>query len=88
MKLKYLEKDIYGFEPLIALNGGLDGSSMLNKVIKKSSSLIKVGGKLILEIGFDQKFKTMKYLKKENFYVNKVVKDYGNNDRCIISTKI
>lgn len=87
-KLKYLEKDIFGFEPLIALEGGLDGSSILNKVIKKSSSLLKVGGKLILEIGFDQKLKTMKFLKNEGFYVNKVVKDYGNNDRCIISTKI
>ena len=88
LKLKYLEKDIYGFEPLIALEGGLDGSSMLNKVIKKSSSLIKVGGKLILEIGFDQKLKTIGLLKNEGFYVNKVIKDYGNNDRCIISTKI
>ena len=87
-KLKYLDKDIFSFEPLIALEGGLDGSSMLNKVIKKSSSLLKVGGKLILEIGFDQKLKTMKFLKNEGFYVNKVVKDYGNNDRCIISTKI
>ena len=88
LKLKYLEKDIFSFEPLIALEGGLDGSSILNKVIKKSSSLLKVGGKLILEIGFDQKLKTMKSLKNEGFYVNKVVKDYGNNDRCIISTKI
>ena len=88
LKLKYLDKDIYSFEPLIALEGGLDGSSILNKVIKKSSSLLKVGGKLILEIGFDQKLKTMKFLKNEGFYVNKVVKDYGNNDRCIISTKI
>ena len=87
-KLKYLDKDIFGFEPLIALEGGLDGSSILNKVIKKSSSLLKVGGKLILEIGFDQKLKTMKFLKNEGFYVNKVVKDYGNNDRCIVSTKI
>ena len=86
-KLKYLDKDIFGFEPLIALEGGLDGSSMMNKVIKKSFSLLKVGGKLILEIGFDQKLKTMKFLKNEGFYVNKVVKDYGNNDRCIISTK-
>ena len=86
-KLKYLDKDIFGFEPLIALEGGLNGSSVLNKVIKKSSSLLKVGGKLILEIGFDQKLKTMKFLKNEGFYVNKVVKDYGNNDRCIISTK-
>ena len=88
LKLKYLDKDIFGFEPLIALEGGLDGSSILNKVIKKSSSLLKVGGKLILEIGFDQKLKTMKFLKNEGFYVNKVVKDYGNNDRCIVSTKI
>ncbi len=87
-KLKYLDKDIFGFEPLIALEGGLDGSSILNKVIKKSSSLLKVGGKLILEIGFDQKLKTMKFLKNEGFYVNKVVKDYGKNDRCIVSTKI
>ena len=87
-KLKYLDKDIFGFEPLIALEGGLDGSSILNKVIKKSSSLLKVGGKLILEIGFDQKLKTMKFLKNEGFYVNRVVKDYGNNDRCIISTKV
>ena len=86
-KLKYLDKDIFGFEPLIALEGGIDGSSILIKVIKKSSSLLKVGGKLILEIGFDQKLKTMKFLKNEGFYVNKVVKDYGKNDRCIISTK-
>ena len=87
LKLKCLDKDIFDFEPLIALEGGLNGSSVLNKVIKKSSSLLKVGGKLILEIGFDQKLKTMKFLKNEGFYVNKVVKDYGNNDRCIISTK-
>ena len=88
VKLKYLDKDIFGFEPLIALEGGLNGSSILNKVIKKSSNLLRVGGKLILEIGFDQKLKTMKLLKNEGFYVNKVVKDYGNNDRCIVSTKI
>ena len=25
---------------------------------------------------------------KDGFYINKSIKDYGNNDRCIISTKI
>ena len=86
--IKYLEKDIVDFEPKLALEGGLDGSLKLKKVIKKSSNLIKVGGKLVLEIGFDQKFKVMRLLKDEGFYVNKTVKDYGNNDRCIVSTKI
>ena len=60
---------------------------LIYKVIKKSSSLLKVGGKLLLEIGFDQKFKVMKQLRASNFYVNKIVKDYNNIDRCIVSTK-
>ena len=87
LSIKYLEKDIIDFEPKLALEGGLDGSLIFKKVIKKSSNLIKVGGKLVLEIGFDQKQMVMKLLKNEGFYINKIVKDYGNNDRCIISTK-
>ena len=87
LELKYLDKDIIGYEPLVSLNGGLDGSFVLNKVIKKSSSLLKIGGKLVLEIGFDQKFKVMSLLKKKRFFINKVIKDYANKDRCIIATK-
>ena len=87
LELKYLDRDIIGFEPLVSLSGGLDGSFVLNKVIKKSSSLLKIGGKLVLEIGFDQKYKVMSLLKKKEFYINKIVKDYANNERCIIATK-
>ncbi len=87
-KIKYLDKDINSFEPLVSLKGGPNGSSVLNKVIKKSSNLIKVGGKLVLEIGYDQKYIVMDLLKREGFYINKLVKDYANNDRCIIATKL
>ena len=87
-KLKYLERDVIKFEPKLALNGGLDGLSEIRKVIKKSSELIKKNGKLILEIGFDQKNKVINLLKKEGFYINSVQKDHANNDRCIVSTKI
>ena len=87
-KLKYLERDVAEFEPRIALNGGLDGLSEIRKVIKKSSELIKKNGKFVLEIGFDQKNKVIKLLKKEGFYINSTQKDLANNDRCIVSTKI
>ena len=86
--LQYLDKDIKRFEPKIALDGGLDGLSEIRKVINKSSDLMKNNGKLILEVGFDQKFKVKKILKEKGFYINRVLKDLGNNDRCIISTKI
>ncbi|MDA9065491.1 peptide chain release factor N(5)-glutamine methyltransferase [Candidatus Pelagibacter sp.] len=88
LSLKYLEKDVVNFEPKLALSGGFDGFSKIRKVINKASILIKKNGKFILEIGFNQKNKVIKILKKEGFYVNKAIKDYGNNDRCIISTKI
>ena len=86
--LKYLEKDVINFEPKLALNGGQDGLSEIRKVIKKSSELIKIKGKLILEIGFDQKEKVKKLLNKKGFYINKVIKDLAKNDRCVICTKI
>ena len=87
-EIKYLDKDINSFEPLVSLKGGPNGSSVLNKVIKKSSNLIKVGGKLVLEIGYDQKYIVKDLLKREGFYINKLVKDYANNDRCIVATKL
>jgi release factor glutamine methyltransferase len=86
--LKYLESDVINFEPKLALDGGFDGLSVIRKVIKKSSELLKKNGKFILEIGFDQKNKVIKLLNNKGFYINSTVKDLANNDRCIISTKI
>tara|TARA_B100001057_G_scaffold407918_1_gene421969 strand:- start:62 stop:904 length:843 start_codon:yes stop_codon:yes gene_type:complete len=85
--LKYLEKDVINFEPKLALNGGIDGLSEIRKVINKSSELIKKNGKLIVEIGFDQKNKIKKLLIEKGFYINKFLKDYAGKNRCIISTK-
>jgi release factor glutamine methyltransferase len=83
-----LESDVLKFEPKLALDGGLDGLSVIRKVIKKSSELLKKNGKFILEIGFDQKNKVIKLLNNKGFYINSTVKDLANNDRCIVSTKI
>ena len=86
--LKNLDKDVLNFEPKLALDGGLDGLSEIRKVIKTSSELIKLNGKLILEIAHDQKKMVKKMLNDYGFFINKVAKDLANNNRCIVSTKI
>tara|TARA_Y100000389_G_scaffold149734_1_gene149161 strand:- start:66 stop:908 length:843 start_codon:yes stop_codon:yes gene_type:complete len=86
--IKYLEKDVVSFEPKLALSGGLDGFTEIKKVVKKARTLIKKNGKFILEIGFNQKDRTKVILNNEGFFINKAIKDYGNNNRCIIATKI
>ena len=85
--LSKLDKDVKKYEPKLALDGGLEGLSVIRKVIKKSTELIKINGKLILEIGYDQREPVKKMLNENNFYINGILKDLAKNDRCIISTK-
>ena len=88
LNLRFLSEDIRNYEPVLALDGGYDGYSKIINVIEKSSKLIKIKGKLILEIGFWQLNKSMKVLRQNGFYINKVSKDLAGINRCIISTKI
>ena len=88
LDLNKLDKDVINYEPRLALDGGLDGLSKIRKIIKKTSELIKLNGKLIIEIANDQKIMIKNILIDNGFYINKVVKDLGNNNRCVISTKI
>ena len=85
--LKYLEKDVYDYEPKSALDGGLDGLFKITKVIYNSSKLIKKNGILILEIAFNQTDKVMKILRKNGYYIKDVIKDLAKNNRCIVSIK-
>ena len=86
--LNNLMKDVVGYEPRNALNGGNDGALEIKKVVKKSSKLLKKSGKLVLEIGHNQKDKVINMLKNNGFFIQKVIKDLGQNNRCITSIKI
>ena len=86
--IKNLDKGVSFYEPEVALNGGRDGYSKIREVVYKSSVLIKKKGKLFLEIGYNQKNEVIRILNYNKFYINKIVRDLGKNNRCIISTKI
>jgi len=83
-----LDSDIKNYEPKVALNGGIDGYSKIRLIIKKSSTLIKRKGKLILEVGLGQIRETKKILKLNGFYFDRIAKDLAGISRCIVSTKI
>ncbi len=85
-ELKRLDNSINNFEPHIALEAGLDGFREIKKIILKSKKLLKKNGKLIFEIGNKQKNKSMLYLNKYGFYVNKVIKDLNSFPRVIVAT--
>ena len=86
--IKNLDDDIKKYEPLIALNGGNDGLDVIKKIIYKAKEILKIDGKLAIEIGNKQSEKVSKELKLNNFRIEKNIKDYKNNTRCLISRLI
>ena len=89
-KIRYnnLDLGVKDYEPKKALYGGVDGLRVIEKVVKKSSILLKNNGFLIMEIGLMQYNKTFKILKENGFYVKKIVKDYQRINRCVVAQKI
>jgi len=86
--IKNLSKDITNHEPIIALNGGLDGLDLIKKVIYKSNYLLKKNGLLAIEIGNNQYLKVSSLLKFCGYREKGKEYDYKRNVRCIISTKM
>ena len=87
-EIKNLKEDVRKFEPRIALDGGNDGLDLIKKVIYKSKYILKIKCMLALEIGNEQFNKVSKILKKNNFKIEHIIKDYKDNIRGIISTQI
>ena len=83
-----LDVEVKDYEPKIALYGGIDGYSVIEKVIKKSKLILKTNGLLAMEFGLGQNYKTKELLKNNGFYISKIIKDYQNITRCIIARKI
>ena len=86
-QLKFLSKEITDYEPISALNGGIDGLDLIKKVIYKSNSLLKKSGILAIEIGNNQYKKVSEILEGNGFKELNKVYDFNFNVRCIISTK-
>tara|TARA_B100000963_G_scaffold337336_1_gene333238 strand:+ start:1761 stop:2600 length:840 start_codon:yes stop_codon:yes gene_type:complete len=86
IEIKSLSDDIKRYEPRIALDGGNDGLDLIKKVIYKAKYSLKIKGKLAIEIGNGQFIEVSKILIKNKFKIDRTIKDYDDNVRCIIST--
>ena len=88
LNLKNLEDNVRLFEPHVALEAGMDGFREIKKIIKKSRTLLKKNGKLVLEIGNKQDKLTKHLLTKNGYQINKIRKDFNSIPRVIVSTML
>ena len=79
-----LDREVKNYDPILALDGGVDGLDFYKIIVKESPKFLNKNGVLLLEIGFNQYRDVEKLLKLNNFDTI-LVKDYSNNDRVVIA---
>ncbi|MGC4063709.1 MAG: peptide chain release factor N(5)-glutamine methyltransferase [Polyangiaceae bacterium] len=78
-----LDLGIRGFEPHLALDGGLDGMDVTRRIVAEAPKRLEPKGVLALEIGYDQGPKVAALLEAAGFTDVAINKDYGGHDRVV-----
>lgn len=82
-EISNLMEEVRIFEPLSALDGHEDGLYFYRRIAEKSPFHLKPGGRLYLEIGYDQGSSVPELLKEQGFCQVEVKKDLAGLDRVV-----
>ncbi|MCB5204512.1 peptide chain release factor N(5)-glutamine methyltransferase [Neorhizobium sp. T786] len=82
-----LEPEVRDFDPLAALDGGLDGLDAYRVIAAGAGNALASGGVVGVEIGFDQKDSVTALFAAAGFALLEAVRDYGDNDRVLVFTR-
>ena len=78
-----LEPEVRDYEPRIALDGTADGLRFYRILAAESVHYLKPGGRIYLEIGYDQGERVPALLEAAGFQEVTVIRDFGGNDRVV-----
>lgn len=81
--MKELDTSVKDYEPELALYGGEDGLDFYNRLCELGKQLLKPGGALIVEHGYDQGAKVREIFEDNGFNSVTNIRDYGSNDRIV-----
>lgn len=78
-----LPRHIREHEPLPALDGGADGLDLIRRLVEESRRVLKPGGWLFMEIGFDQAEAVVGIFADNGYERTTVKPDLGGRDRVV-----
>ncbi|OSM00100.1 peptide chain release factor N(5)-glutamine methyltransferase [Magnetofaba australis] len=84
--IETLEPEVRDHEPRGALDGGADGLACYRALIPASKPLLKSGGLLALEIGYDQGEAIFDLCREAGFAAVSITQDHARRDRVITAT--
>lgn len=79
--------EVKDYDPYIALDGGEDGLLFYKEIAKKAPDYLKIGGYLLVEIGYDEGEAVKKLFIQNGFDSVKIIKDLAGCDRVVSGRK-
>ncbi len=86
-EIKRLAVDVKDYEPIAALDGGADGLDFYRRICEQLPELVKAGGFVAFEIGYDQADRLKKLFEAAGLSDIETRKDLAGHDRAIIGYK-
>jgi release factor glutamine methyltransferase len=84
-----LDKSVRDFEPVAALDGGLDGLTLHRRILSEGASRLLSGGHVFLEIAFDQGDLARQIAAAHPEYADvRILKDQGGRDRVLTARRV
>ena len=81
--IKKLQTEVKNYDPLVSLDGGIDGCDSYRAIFKNLRELLAIGGRCLFEIGYDLLDNIKIILKDFNLNLIKVHKDFYGHSRVI-----
>ena len=85
--LQELSREVIQHDPMLALDGGENGLTAYLRIVADAVHLLRSGGGIALEIGFDQGEDLKKQLRHHGFGAIEIIRDLSGNDRVAIARK-
>jgi release factor glutamine methyltransferase len=85
--IETLAPEVRCAEPRLALDGGADGLDFYRRIIRQAPAYLVIGGRLMVEIGYDQAADVTALFEEAGYYGIEVIKDYGGNDRIVTAVR-
>lgn len=79
-----LDDNVKNFDPYIALDGGKDGLDAYKRLSKLLRNWIKPRGKIMLEVGFDQRNAVKNIFESEGFFLENTFRDLQQIPRILV----
>ena len=84
-EMNILDPDVHDFEPHSALYGGIDGLSFYRKLAADAKRVLKEGGRIFCEIGYNQAESTATIFSEHGWTEISITNDLGKNPRVLLA---